>query len=277
MAAKALASHALQTDGSGLKVLDRDHPEGVRKGTMWCFVGGERYVVFRYAPTGTGEDGPWRFLEGRVGNLQADASNVFDRLYNGKRADADEVGCWAHARRKYYALKDTDVRVAYPLKLIAQLYRVEELADRRELSPEKRLTLRRERSAPILERYERWLKRTLVQEPPESSLHKACAYSLNQWDALGRFLEDPLLPLDNGLCERQIRSLALGRRNYLFAGSDAGAEHAAILYSLLRTAALAGIDTYGYLVQLIERLAAGWPAQRIDKLLPENYAVTTAN
>lgn len=274
---KAISSHTLQTDGSGLKVLDRDDPEGVRKGTMWCCVGDEKYVVFHYAPTGAGEDGPWRFLGGREGYLQADAASVFDRLYNGERGRATEVGCWAHARRKFHALKDSDVRVAYPLKLISQLYRVEELTDRRRLSAKEREALRRERSGAILERYQRWLRRTVAKDPPQSALAKACAYSLNHWDALTQFLDDGLLPLDNNLCERQIRSLAVGRKNYLFAGSNAGAERAAILYSLLRTAALEGIDTYAYLISVIEKIAAGWPATRIDELLPENHKPAVQN
>jgi transposase len=268
---KALASHTLQTDGSGLKVLDRDDPAGIRTGTMWCFVGDEKYVVFKYAPTGSGEDGPWKFLAGREGYLQADAARVFDRLYNGAKASATEVGCWGHGRRKFHDLADSDVRVAYPLKLISQLYRVEDLADRRGLDAEARQELRRERASPILERLERWLTSTIRSEPPASALAKACAYCLNQWVALNEFLYDGLLSLDNNCCERQIRSLALGRKNYLFAGSDAGAERAAILYSLLRTAALAGIDTYAYLIKLLERLAAGWPQRRIDELLPENH------
>jgi len=268
---KAQASHTLQTDGSGLKVLDRDDPEGVRTGTMWCFVGDEKYVVFKYAPTGSGADGPWKFLAGREGYLQADAASVFDRLYNGAKAHATEVGCWAHARRKFHALVDTDMRVAYPLKLISQLYRVEDLADRRGLDAEARERLRQERASPILERLDRWLKRTIMSEPPAGALARACGYSLKQWVALTEFLGDGLLPLDNNCCERQIRSLAVGRKNYLFAGSDAGAERAAILYSLLRTAALAGIDTYAYLIKLLERLAAGWPQRRIEDLLPENH------
>jgi transposase len=268
---KALASHTLQTDGSGLRVLDRDDPEGVRTGTMWCFVGDEKYVVFQYAPTGSGADGPWKHLAGRQGYLQADAASVFDRLYTGQRARATEVGCWAHARRKYHALRDTDARVAYPLKLISQLYRLEDLADRRGLDAEAREALRRERASPILERLQRWLQTTMATEPPASSLAKACGYSLRQWGALTEFVYDGLLALDNNLCERQIRSLALGRKNYLFAGSDAGAERAALLYSLLRTAALAGIDTYAYLIKLLERLAAGWPQRRLDELLPENH------
>jgi hypothetical protein len=196
---------------------------------------------------------------------------VFDRLYNGAKANATEVGCWSHARRKFHALVDGDARVAYPLKLISQLYRVEDLADRRGLDDEARRELRHERASPILERLERWLKSTIANEPPASALAKACAYCVNQWVALNEFRYDGLLQLDNNCCERQIRSLAVGRKNYLFAGSPAGAERAAILYSLLRTAALAGIDTYAYLIKLLERLASGWPQRRLDELLPENH------
>ena len=272
IAEKALASAELQIDGSGLNVLDRDDPEGIRRGMMWCSVGDRRYVVFRYAKDGSGEEGPWRYLEGRKGYLQADAANVFDRLYNGRKAEATEVGCLAHARRKHYELLDSDIRVAYPLKLISQLYQVETLADRRCLAPAERLELRRARSAPIVERYLRWLVRTHTGEPPASALAKACAYSLKNWAALTRFLGDGILPLDNNLCEQQIRSLALGRRNYLFAGSDAGAEHAAVLYSLLRTCALHRVDALAYLTDVLRKLAAGWPVKRLDELLPENWS-----
>jgi hypothetical protein len=269
---KALTSTELQIDGSGLRVLDRDDPQGIRRGTMWCSVGDRRYVVFRYAKDGTGQEGPWRYLEGRQGYVQADASNVFDRLYNGRKAEATEVGCLAHARRKYYDLVDSDVRVAYPLKLIGQLYQVEDLADRRRLRLEERLELRQARSTPIMDRYHRWLQRMLSREPPASTLAKACAYSSNHWEALTRFLSDGRLPLDNNLCESQIRSLALGRRNYLFAGSDAGAERAAILYSLLRTCALHRIDGLAYLRDVLGKLASGWLDSRLDELLPENWS-----
>jgi len=127
---------------------------------------------------------------------------VFDRLYNGAKANATEVGCWAHARRKFHVLADSDTRVAYPLKLISQLYRLEDLADRRGLDAEAREPLRTDRSSPILERLDRWLQRTVMNEPPTSALAKACAYGLKQWVALTEFLGDGLLKLDNNCCER---------------------------------------------------------------------------
>lgn len=268
---RARGSVHLQADASGIDVLDRDDPSGIRRGTMWCYVGDRTHAVFKYTRSGSGEEGPWDHLRDREGYLQADAATVFDRLFNGKVAQAEEVGCLAHARRKFYALRDVDVRVAYPLLLISQLYRVETLADLRELTPEARCALRRERSRRILDRYHRWLVLTLKSEPPASALHAACQYSLNHWKALTRFVDDGSLPLDNNLCERQIRSLALGRRNYLFAGSDAGAERAATCYTIFRTCALQGVDPHAYVKDVLERLANGWPASRLEELLPGNW------
>lgn len=265
------AGHIVQTDASGLKVLDRDDPQGIRKGTMWCYVGDGRNVVFRYAKTGKGEDGPWDHLSDRQGYVQADAASVFDRLYDGQQASATEVGCWAHARRKLFALKDSDPRVAYGLQLIGKLYRVEKEADAKGLKGEARRDLRKQKSVPTLTRLKKWLEKTAAKEPPASALHKACAYSLNHWEALNRFVEDGRIKPDNNDCERQIRSLAIGRKNYLFAGSDAGAERAAILYSLLRTCALHDVNGFAYLTDILRKLAAGWPYSRIEELLPRNW------
>jgi hypothetical protein len=268
---KALGSYTLQSDATGLRVLDRDDPNGIRRGTMWCAVGDARYVAFRYAVTGSGEDGPWRFLAGREGYHQADAASVYDRVYDGQAASATEVGCWAHARRKFEALRDVDSRVALPLKNIAMLYRVEKLADLRGLDPPARQALRDERSRRILRRLTTWIALTLETEPPESALTKACAYITNHHDALFCFLEDGHLALDNNLCERQLRSIAIGRKNYLFAGSDRAAERAAILYTVIRTAALATIDVYAYLTRVLTKIAEGWKASRLEELLPENH------
>jgi len=269
---RALSSYLLQTDASGLKVLDPHDPEGVRKGTMWCYVGDRKWVYFEYAQTGAGAQGPWLTLSGREGYVQADASSVFDRVFNGQCGNAIEVGCWSHARRKLVALMDTDPRVAYPLQLIGKLYKVESIADARGLGPEAHRELRKARSAGILERLKRWLVKTASHEPPEGAMYKACAYSLNQWEALTRFLEDGRLDLDNNRCERQIRSLAVGRKNYLHAGSDAGAERAAVMYTILRTCALHGVSSHSYVKDVLDRLAGGWPQSRIEELLPDAHA-----
>jgi len=269
---RAMASFVLQTDGSGLKVLDRDHPGGVRKGTMWCTVGERKWVVFDYAETGSGKDGPWTLLKGRTGYLQADASNTFDRLFNGKVASAIEQGCLAHARRRFHKLKDSDPRAAVPIKLLAKLYRVEREAKTQNLNAAARHKLRHHRTTAILAKLKEWLVRTASREPPEGAMAQACAYSINHWDALTRFMDDGRLGPDNNLCELQIRSLAVGRRNYLFAGSDSGAKRAAVLYSILRTCALHHVDGYAYLIDVFEKLASNWPNSRIAELLPDAYA-----
>ena len=130
-----------------------------------------------------------------------------------------------------------DCRVAYPLKLIARMYRIERLADARELSVDERTLLRKERTGPVLDKLKRWFVITNKSEPPSAELAKATGYAINQWTALTRFVDDGRLSLDNNLCEQQMRAIALGRRNYLFCGSHDAARCTAILYGLMRTCA----------------------------------------
>jgi len=243
---RVLDADIVRTDATGLMVLDPTSPANIQRGSIWATIGDDRDVRFYYTPTGEGATGPWEFLAGRKGYIQADASNVFDRLFNGQAASAVELGCWAHARRKIEALKDTDCRVAYPLKLIARLYRIEHLADARHLTVEERAKLRQERSQPVLDKLKRWLVVTSGSEPPSSDLAKAAAYPLNHWDALMRFVNDGRVSPDNNLCEQQLRDIALGRKNYLFAGSHDAARRAANLYSLTRTCAQYGIPPLPY-------------------------------
>jgi transposase len=264
-------AHVVATDATSLKALDPGSPANIERGTIWTYVGDGRYVVFRYTPTGKGATGPWKVLADRVGYHQADAASVFDRLYDGQVARAVEVGCWAHGRRRFVALQDSDCRVAYPLKLIRRLYGFEELADLKGLDPEARAALRRQRAGPVLDSLHRWLVYTANTEPPSSELAKASGYLLNQWQALTRFLEDGRLSLDNNLCERQIRDIALGRKNYLFAGSPEAASRAANLYSLLRTCALWGVDPLAYLTDILPKLAKGWSQDRLPELLPGRW------
>ncbi len=271
LAERVRQAYVIGTDATGLKVLDPSSSENIERGTMWCYVGDDLDVVFRYTPTGEGASGPWEFLAGRTGYVQADAASVFDRLYDGQVASATEVGCWSHGRRRLVALRDTDCRVAYPLKLIARLYRIEHLADARQLSPDERASLRQERSQPVLEKLKRWLLSSLANEPPSSELAKAIGYLLNQWTALNRFVEDGRLSLDNNLTEQQMRDIALGRKNYLFAGSHDAARRAAALYSLMRSCAQRGVPPLPYLTDVLRKLADGWKQSRLDELLPHRW------
>ena len=268
---RVLQSYIVRTDATGLMVLDPTSPDNIRCGTVWALVGDDRDVLFRYTPTGEGATGPWEFLAGREGYIQADASNVFDRLFNGRAARAIELGCWSHGRRSLVALQDMDCRVAYPLKLIARLYRIEHLADARELTPQGRAQLRQQRSEPVLEKLKHWFLATLKSETPSSDLAKAAGYPLNHWEALTRFVKDGRVSLDNNLCEQQLRDIALGRKNYLFAGSHDAARRAANLYSLMRTCIQYGVSPLPYLTDVLSRLAAGWDVTRLDELLPHQW------
>jgi transposase len=268
---KVLAAHVVRTDATGLKVLDPRSPANIQRGTIWVYLGDEHDVVFRYAETGDGASGPWEFLSGRDGPIQADGASVFDRLFNGQVASALEVGCLAHARRKLVALQDMDCRVAYPIRLIRRVYRFEYLADLKDCTPPERAALRQARSLPVFEKLKRWAVVTHATEPPSSDLAKAAAYMLNQWEALTRFLYDGQLSPDNNLTEQQLRAIALGRKNYLFAGSHEAARRTAVLYSITRTCALRGVEPLAYLTDILPKLAGGWPRTRIDELLPGNW------
>jgi len=273
---RVLSAHVVRTDATGLKVLDPRTPANIQRGTIWVYLGDEHDVVFRYAETGDGASGPWEFLAGRAGPIQADGASVFDRLFNGRVASALEVGCLAHARRKLVALQDTDCRVAYPIRLIRRIYRFEYLADLKDCTPPERAALRQARSLPVFEKLKRWAVVTHAIEPPSSELAKAAAYMLNQWEALTRFLYDGLLSPDNNLTEQQLRAIALGRKNYLFAGSHEAARRAAVLYSVTRTCALRGVEPLAYLTDVLPKLAGGWPQSRIDELLPGTWQLAPA-
>jgi transposase len=135
LAARIASAHVVGTDATGLLVLDPDAAKNIVRGTIWCLVLDGLDVVLRYTPQGDGASGPWKFLAGREGYVQADGANVFDRLYNGEAASAIEVGCWCHGRRRLEAIVENDCRAAYPLRLIGRLFRLEELANLRHLDP----------------------------------------------------------------------------------------------------------------------------------------------
>lgn len=270
LAARVLTATVVRTDATGLKVLDPSRAAHIERGTIWAYVGDNRDVLFRYTPTAEGATGPWAFLARRTGYVQADASATFDRLFTGHVARAIEVGCWAHARRPLVELADTDCRVAYPLQLIRRLYRLEHLADVQQLGPEERRALRQARTAPVLETLQRWVAVTCASEPPSAALAKAAAYLQNHWVALSRFLDDGRLSCDNTLTERQLRDIALGRRNYLFAGSHQAASRAATLYSLTRTCAQYHVPPVPYFTEVLQHLATD-EVGSLDDLLPHRW------
>jgi transposase len=268
---ETLLAHVVQADDTGLRVLDPAKKGGSKRGHMWAYVGDRAWATYDYTPTWEAE-GPCAFLAERVGWLQADAYAGYDRLFKRPGATAVEVGCFAHARRYFVEALESDRRAAVAIDLIAQLYLVEREASDRGLDPDQRRALRREKSTPILAALGTWVEKTAPAATPKSPLGKGLTYLVNQWRALQRFLTDGRLELDNNACERALRTIAIGRKNWLFAGSDEGAERAAIIYTVFGTCRLHDIDPWAYLQDVLTKLADGWLHSRLAELLPPNWA-----
>ena len=224
---------------------------------------------FAYSPDRKGEH-PQAHLRSFRGTLQADAYAGFDPLYETGRIQ--EAACWAHVRRKFY-----DLVVAHQspvaqeaLRRIGELYAVE--GDLRGRQPEERRRVRQERSRPLLESLKQWLEETLVKLSRKSDTAQAVRYALGRWNALLHYLDDGRIEIDNNAAERALRVVALGRKNYLFAGSDRGGERAAAIYSLIGTAKLNGVDPETYLREVLSRIV-DHPINRIEELLPWNLIV----
>lgn len=268
----ALAAYLLQTDDTGLRVLDKEHPAGIRRGHIWTYVGDARWAAFVFTNDWSSES-PLSILKDRVGPILHDGYAGYEALHQG-HPERPEIGCWSHGHRGFEeTLTGGDSRAAVPLMLINKLFEVERLADEDRVDPAERLRRRQTYSKPILDELERWMGDILLREPPKSSLAKAIAYVVNRKDALRRFLDDPRLPLHNNLCERLLRAVAVGRKNFLFTGSEEGGKRAAIAYTIFGTCFLAGVDPWAYLTDVLAKLAAGWPASKISDLLPPNWKV----
>jgi len=266
---QVLKAGYLQTDDTSVVILDPEVGEGRFRGHFWVYLDPlDRQVVFDVTPTRE-RDGPERFLQDFRGYLQADAYTGYDQLYrSGARV---EVACWAHARRYFVEALESDKRAAVILELVQKLYRVEK--DARELDPGKRRQLRSERSVPALAEIERERHRLQQEVLPRSPLGEALRYVDNQWRALQRYTEDGRLQIDNNGAERQLRAVAVGRKNWLFAGSMDGAKRAALLYSLIHSCTLAGVEPFQYLQDVLLRVATH-PHSRIAELTPLTWART---
>ena len=248
-----------------------------KTGRLWTYVRDDRSsgdtaapaVWFAYSPDRKGEH-PKRHLQDFSGTLQADAYAGFRHLYDTGRIS--EAACWAHARRKFH-----EIHVAHPspitteaIERIAALYAIEK--EIRGSTAEVRREVRQTRAAPLLSNMHTWLETTLARLSKKSDTAAAIRYALSRWRALTRYLDDGTLEIDNNAAERALRVVALGRKNFLFAGSDQGGERAAAMYSLLGSAKLNGLDPEIYLEHVLERIA-DHPISRIEELLPWNVSL----
>lgn len=268
----------LHADDTPIQVL---RPGKGKTGTarLWAYVRDDRpmgdeaapAVWLQYSPDRKGEH-VHRHLADFEGVLQADGYAGYGALYETSRIS--EAACWAHARRKFFELNDLrpGPTCQEALARIARLYEIERSI--RGQPPPDRLATRQTEAVPLLSDMKQWLERTLGELSAKSALAQTIRYSLTRWQALTRYAHDGRLEIDNNAAERAIRQVALGRKNYLFVGSDAGGERAAAIYSLLGTAKLNGIDPEGYLRQVLARIGER-PINRVDKLLPWNISATT--
>lgn len=269
-----LQSKLMQLDSTSLPVRDKEHGYSIQLGSLCAYVGDQESVVYLYASTGrkngqrVGELGPEDFLALRSGPTLADASNAFDKSF--LRADLIELGCNMHARRYFVkALESGDTRAALPLAAFKRLYDLEE--EIASLSVDERTVARHQKSRPIYEELLSWCQIYHPHEPPKTPLAAACAYLINHHVALMRFLDNGAFPIDNGLVERLHRRPAIGRRNFLFVGSHAGGERAAIAYSILSTCRLLGLNPVSYLSDIVPALARGVERDDLAALMPKAW------
>ena len=304
---EVLASRILHTDDTPVDVLDRNLKQ-TRQGRFWVYVGDEAhpYIVFDYTPNRK-RDGPMMFLKdwGKDAKrfLQADAFGGYDGIYAGEAGgNVVEVACWAHARRKFHEAQDTDHRNStQALAYIRLLYDVENQAweqfktqsqdggpagamqptcqGQAERSPKRtlpaiRLELRQKLAVPRLEQFKAWLETQQAASGgsilPKSPMGQAITYALNQWDALKVYTTDGDLNIDNNVSENALRRIAVGRKNWLFCGSDNGGATAAILFSLIASCQRHHVDPFAYLRDILTRIAAH-PHHRLAELLPDRW------
>jgi len=262
-------SAVLWTDDTPVTVLVGGEA-GSRQGRFWTYVGDDEhpYSVYDFTMS-RGRDGPQSFLQNFRGYLHADAYGGYDGVFLRPGSEIVEVACWAHARRKFFDAQKSSPRESHQvLDGIRQLYDIEDRA--RPLSAAARCELRKREAAPILDRLDAYLAQLKSHILPKSALAKALTYARNQWDALRCYTQDGRLTIDNNTSERTLRHQAIGRKNWLFLGSQAAGPRAAVLYTILAGAKRHRIEPWAYVRELLMRLHAD--DERLEDMLPDHWA-----
>jgi len=266
-----LAGDILGIDETTLQVLNEEGKTAESKSYMWVrgrnYPGAPPIVLFEYDPTRQGNVA-CRLLEGFTGYLQSDAYGGYNSV--GKVDGMVRIGCWAHDRRKFFEASKASKKGAglanEALEQIRALYKIEEQL--KDASAEERYRVRQESSKPLLEKFKTWLEKHQGTVPVKSQLGIALNYTLREWPRLIRYLDDGRLSIDNNFIENAIRPFAIGRKNWLFSDSVAGAEASAAIYSVMATAKLNGHNVYAYMRHLIEHLPQATTAEEVVALLP---------
>lgn len=271
---KILSSEYIQVDESVIPVLD-DEKHKARKGYEWCVRDGLTGDVMFYYDRGSRAGRVAReLLGGYHGYAQTDGYEVYDEFEH--REGITMCGCWAHARRKFAdALEENKQLASEALYYISQLYAVESKADDEKLKPEQRMALRKEKSYPVIQAFEKWMQASYPKVSVQSRMGRAIAYTYALLPRLSRYVNDGRINIDNNLIENAIRPLALGRKNYLFCGNDASAYRAAIVYSLIGTCKAAGVEPRQWMEDVLRQMPCYERDGRdLAELLPREWAKT---
>jgi transposase len=266
---KIIAAHdVVQADETSMRVVKKGQ---CKNGFLWTFRA-DKLIGYVFSRDRSGET-PRQILGGTQGTLVVDAHTGYNSVVD---VDGRErAGCHAHLRRKVFEGREEASEAKELLGLILDLYRVEhEALERRIVGTKKHLKLRRKKSAPIRARMHAWLLAHKDSYPPKSRMAAAVRYGLNQWKALGQFLQNPRVPLDNNASERALRVAAIGRKNFLFVGNLSAGRNLAVLYSLIATCEANGVNPFEYLTDVLGRLGTHLNS-RIDELLPQNWRPAT--
>ena len=260
----------LQADESPLKVLDKNHKNGIHQGYMWVYHAPvDNLVLFDYQK-GRDSSGPKKMLEGYAGILQCDGYGVYESLF-ACHPHILLIYCMAHARRKFVdALKDDKVRASFVITKMQILYALEQQMRDGQLSWEERTLLRMEKATPVLDEIEKWMKENVSVVRPSSPLGKAIAYTLPRWSGLCAYTTHGQIEIDNNLIENAIRPMAIGRKNYLFAGSHKAAEMTAAMYSFMACCKKNNIDEVQWLNDVFEKIQSH-KQKDLYQLLPNNW------
>ena len=265
---RVLSQGYLQVDETPIQVLDKSKKGKTHRGYHWVYHSPlEKTVLFDYRD-GRSREGPSKLLKNFSGYLQTDGYKVYDSF--GEKKSITLLNCMAHARRGFEKALDYDkTRAEYAMGMFQKLYDIERKAMQENLSPDQRHALRLDEALPVLNELGKWIVETYKVVLPKSAMGKATAYCIPRWDKLMNYLNDGSLEIDNNLAENAIRPIALGRKNYLFAGSSRGAERAAMFYSFFGTCKKNDINPFDWLKKVLEVIPEH-KVNRLDELLPQN-------
>ena len=274
--ANVLNGERIHADDTTMPVLAKGK---CRTGRLWTYVRDDKpfageaapAALFYYSPNRSSEH-PEKHLVGYKGLMQADAFSGYNGLYVNGRDPGPilEAACWAHSRHKFFEIAELQKApvAVETVRRIDELFAIER--DINGKPPDERLAVRRARSRPLVDDLDKWLRNERRKLSSKSRITKAIDYLLKRWDAFTRFLDDGRICISNNAAERSIRGIAVGRKNWTFAGSDSGGQRAAAIYTLIETAKLNDVDARVWLVDVLARIA-DYPAKRLDDLLPWNW------